>query len=100
VTIAKRPSVWGGIAVDVEVIWVKSEREYFCEKGWTGKSVICPSGNRVFNRSSWRRAFAHQREAHPVFDQRLGFGRQRDANWLQVSRAPFLQIKRAICAPG
>jgi hypothetical protein len=30
--------------VDIEVIWVKRERKYFCKRGWTGKSVICPSG--------------------------------------------------------
>jgi hypothetical protein len=30
--------------MDVEVIWVKRTPEYFCEKGWTGGSVICPSG--------------------------------------------------------
>jgi hypothetical protein len=44
VTIAKRPFVWAGMARDVEVIWVKKEQEYFCEGGWTGVSVICPSG--------------------------------------------------------
>jgi hypothetical protein len=44
VTIAKRPFVWAGMAMDIEVIWVKWEREYFCEGGWTGKPLICPSG--------------------------------------------------------
>src|ERR1700733_751457 len=44
VTIAKRPSCEGGTGKDVEVIWVKSEPESFCEEGWTGRSVICPSG--------------------------------------------------------
>jgi hypothetical protein len=43
VTIAKRPSCGCGMGRDVDVIWVKSEREYFCEKGWTGGWVICPS---------------------------------------------------------
>ena len=38
VTIAKRPSVLGRDANDVEVICVKSEPEYFCEEGWT---LIC-----------------------------------------------------------
>jgi hypothetical protein len=33
VTIAKRPSVWAGMTRDVEVIWVKKERKYFCEEG-------------------------------------------------------------------
>jgi hypothetical protein len=31
----------------VDVIWVKREREYFCEEGWTGGWVICPSGKRL-----------------------------------------------------
>jgi hypothetical protein len=35
VTIAKRPSSEGGTATDIEVIWVKSELEYFCKRGWT-----------------------------------------------------------------
>src|SRR5664280_2794950 len=36
VTIAKRPSVSGRDANDVEVIWLRSEPEYFCEGDWTG----------------------------------------------------------------
>jgi hypothetical protein len=43
VTIAKRPSVLGRDGEDEEVIWVKSEPEYFCKGGWTGSWVICPS---------------------------------------------------------
>src|ERR1700677_3849755 len=35
VTIAKRPFVWVGMAADIEVIWVRRERKYFCEKDWT-----------------------------------------------------------------
>ena len=35
--------VRAGWTVDVEVIWVKSEPEYFCEWGWTGDTLICPS---------------------------------------------------------
>jgi hypothetical protein len=30
--------VWAGMAGDIEVIWVKSEPEYFCEGDWT---LIC-----------------------------------------------------------
>ena len=45
VTIAKRPSVLGWDASDLEVIWVKREPEYFYRRGWTDKWVICPSGN-------------------------------------------------------
>ena len=44
VTIAKRPSCEGGTGRDVDVIWVKRTPESFCEEGWTGRSVICPSG--------------------------------------------------------
>ena len=35
------------MATDVEVICVKRKPEYFCKKGWTGGSVICPSGKRL-----------------------------------------------------
>src|ERR1700691_1909772 len=35
VTIAKRPFVWAGMTDDIEVIWVKSEPEYFCAGDWT-----------------------------------------------------------------
>jgi hypothetical protein len=45
VTIAKRPSVLGRDGEDEEVIWVKSEPEYFCKGDWTSKPAICPSGN-------------------------------------------------------
>jgi hypothetical protein len=41
VTIAKRPSVLGRDGEDEEVIWVKSEPEYFCKGDWTGSWVIC-----------------------------------------------------------
>jgi hypothetical protein len=39
VTIAKRPSVLGRDGEEAEVICVKREQEYFCEGGWTGKSL-------------------------------------------------------------
>jgi hypothetical protein len=39
VTIAKRPSVLGRDGERGEVIWVRREREYFCEGGWTVDSV-------------------------------------------------------------
>jgi hypothetical protein len=42
VTIAKRPFVWAGMARDVEVIWVKSEPEYFCERDWTTQIRLIP----------------------------------------------------------
>ena len=40
VTIAKRPSVWAGTARDMQVIWVKREREYFCCRDWTGRNSV------------------------------------------------------------
>jgi len=36
VTIAKRPSVWDGMARDIAVIWVSGEAEYFLRWDWTG----------------------------------------------------------------
>jgi hypothetical protein len=29
------------------VIWVFGKSEYFCKRGWTGNSLICPSGKSV-----------------------------------------------------
>jgi hypothetical protein len=40
VTIAKRPFVWAGMAVGIEVIWVKSEPEYFCREDWTTQITL------------------------------------------------------------
>jgi len=37
VTIAKRPSVWDGMAGVLKLIWVGGEAEYFCTQGWTAK---------------------------------------------------------------
>jgi hypothetical protein len=45
VTIAKRPSEWDGTAADRKVICANTEAKYFCAGGWTGKSLICPSGS-------------------------------------------------------
>jgi len=33
--------------MDIELIWVKREVEYFCGKGWTEKSSDSPSGKSV-----------------------------------------------------
>jgi hypothetical protein len=35
------------MAMDVEVIWLKSEPEYFCEKGWTGFGDLPDEANRL-----------------------------------------------------
>src|ERR1700676_2572063 len=39
-----------GTAGVVKVIWVRRELKYFCEQGWTGQPLICPSG-RLHNPS-------------------------------------------------
>jgi hypothetical protein len=36
VTIAKRPSEWDGMGIDMDSIWVMREAKYFCAKDWTG----------------------------------------------------------------
>jgi hypothetical protein len=40
VTIAKRPSVWGGTGELVEMICPTGKAEYFCEWDWTGKIAL------------------------------------------------------------
>jgi hypothetical protein len=37
------PSV-GRDDADIELIWSFGKPEYFCKQGWTGKPLICPSG--------------------------------------------------------
>jgi len=44
VTIAKRPSDRDGTTVDIDLIWVRREAEYFCKGDWTPGSKNCPSG--------------------------------------------------------
>jgi hypothetical protein len=44
VTIAKRPSGEGGTALALLLFLPKRKAKYFSLKGWTGKSLICPSG--------------------------------------------------------
>ena len=44
VTIAKRPFVRAETARLMPLILADSEANYFCGEGWTGISVICPSG--------------------------------------------------------
>jgi hypothetical protein len=50
VTIAKRPSWRNGTARDMQVIWVKWERKYFCAQDWTGRSRL-----NCFSKSSCAR---------------------------------------------
>jgi hypothetical protein len=43
------------MAIDMQMIWVGSEPEYFCEKGWTGDSPYGPSGKITRFRSDFAR---------------------------------------------
>ena len=44
VTIAKRPSVWDGMAGVLKMLLPLREAEYFSQQGWTACPLICPSG--------------------------------------------------------
>jgi hypothetical protein len=39
--------MWDETARLSELSWVRREGKYFCKGGWTGKLVICPSGNQI-----------------------------------------------------
>jgi hypothetical protein len=39
-----------GTSMDINLIWVGGEAEYFCTKGWTDLWVICPPGSRIARR--------------------------------------------------
>jgi hypothetical protein len=39
------PLEWDETAVDIEVIWVRSEAEYFCNHDWTGEITLIPQEN-------------------------------------------------------
>jgi hypothetical protein len=54
VTIAKRPSGEGGTALALLLFLPKRKAKYFSPGGWTGKSLICPSGKSVAAREPWR----------------------------------------------
>jgi hypothetical protein len=55
------PLMWGGTAVDIEVIWVREEQEYFCKRDWTGFSDL-PVGHVRFNK--WPFCVSPQRRAN------------------------------------
>jgi len=44
VTIAKRPSVWDGMAGVLKMLLPPREAEYFSQQDWTACQLICPSG--------------------------------------------------------
>jgi hypothetical protein len=39
--------MWDETAADIEVIWVFGKPEYFCKRGWTGKSARRLSGKSL-----------------------------------------------------
>jgi hypothetical protein len=43
--------VWGGMALDIDVIWVRRETEYFCKHDWTGQIRLIRFDNFAFWRS-------------------------------------------------
>ena len=51
VTIAKRPSVWDGMAENMDLIWGMREGEYFCKEGWTENCERSLTGKSVGERS-------------------------------------------------
>jgi hypothetical protein len=57
VTIASRPSCRNRTARLSELIWVGREGKYFCKWGWTGNSLICPSG-KIDGHPGWVEPFA------------------------------------------
>jgi hypothetical protein len=56
VTIAIRPSMWDGMARDMDVIWVKREAENFLEGDWTGGIRLIGFNKFAAVRKSARRA--------------------------------------------
>src|SRR3984893_12177632 len=44
VTIAKRPSVWDGMARLIKMFLPTTEAKYFCKEGWTALSRTRPTG--------------------------------------------------------
>ncbi len=54
VTIAKRPSVWDGMAKVLDVIWGVRKQEYFCTEDWTAQ-IRLKSHNK-FGRARKRRS--------------------------------------------
>jgi len=48
--------LWDRTAIDMDLIWVGREGKYFCWRGWTGMSLICPSGKSVESNAGQTRA--------------------------------------------
>jgi hypothetical protein len=72
----------GRDAIDVEVIWVKSERDYFCGRGWTGQITLMRHDKLDFWRSdsvtfmavrtALRARVTNHEQAQPSFETPAG----------------------------
>jgi hypothetical protein len=57
------PLCLGRDGSDIDLIWVRRKQESFCWRGWTGKSVICPSGKSRPHLWSYKGARTHSPSA-------------------------------------
>ena len=48
-----------GTAMDIDLIWVGRKQDSFCKRGWTAKTVICPSGKSRLHLWSCKGARTH-----------------------------------------
>ena len=48
------PLLWDGMAGVVDLSRVRRKQEYLCGRGWTARSVICPSGNSPLHLQSYK----------------------------------------------
>jgi hypothetical protein len=76
VTIAIRPSSGVGWREFVEMICPTGEAKYFCKRGWTANSLICPSGksHRSVSTIFAARARRCRRHCHAASQHRIAFG--------------------------
>ncbi len=84
------------MALDLEVIWVSGEEEYFCGRGWTRLSRNSPSGKSP----AFRLGFcgAHVLNSRPLsldFFSRIGSELLRMVNVRQNQR-PSKKAQRAV----
>jgi hypothetical protein len=82
------------MASDVEVIWVRREQEYFCERGWTAKSGNGPSGKSVGGRFKKLRTMGYIEADHDnasLHEPTAGFHQRRLARAIggEERMAPF-----------
>jgi hypothetical protein len=47
----------GGTGLDMQLIWVRREGNYFCGRGWTGQITLIPKENFSCTRNGFGRGF-------------------------------------------